>query len=107
VLPVHGLGEALLTVGTVVIEVTPSAWTVICEGKSGDGIVIIGLTPPLSISVAPSGMDPPESNDPDVAPGVKRGDTLPVDDTVASGAALQPLENIPPPSKVVPAAAPD
>jgi hypothetical protein len=107
VLPVHGLGEALLTLGTVVIEVTPSDWTVICEVKLGDGTVIIGLTPPLSISVAPSGMDPPESNDPDVAPGVKRGDTLPVDDTVAAGAALQPLENIPPPSKVVPAAAPD
>jgi len=107
VLPVHGLGEALLTVGTGVIEVTPSDWTVICEVKLGDGTVIIGLTPPLSISVAPSGMDPPESNDPDVAPGVNRGDTLPVDDTVAAGAALQPLENIPPPSKVVPAAAPD
>jgi len=100
---VHGLGEALLTVGTVVIEIAPS----VCKVKLGDGTVIIGLTPPLSISVAPNGMDPPESNDPDVAPGVKRGDTLPVDDTVAAGAALQPLENIPPPSKVVAAAAPD
>ena len=95
----HGLKEALLTVGTAIVEATPSDGLVIGEAMLGDGTVIIGLTPPLSISVAPSGIDPPESKDPDVAPGRKSGDALPVADSVAAGPALQPLGDIPPPSK--------
>jgi len=76
---------------------------VIVDVTSGDGTVIKGLTPALSISVAPSGMAPPASDDPPVAPGVKSGDAVPADDTVAEGPKAQPPEDIPPPSKGEPA----
>ena len=69
-------------------------------GIVGGGTVIVGLTPPLSISVAPSGMAPPASNDPGVGPGVESGDAVPVEDTVAEDPKLQPVEDNPPPSKV-------
>jgi hypothetical protein len=89
VLAVHGLEEVMLTPGDTVM---------------GDaGIVIIGLTPGLSISVASSGIVPPASSEPGVAPGVKSGDAMPVDDTVVDDAALQPLEAMPPPPNVEPA----
>lgn len=81
VLPVFGLGEVMLTFG-----------------MAGGGNVIIGLTPPPSISVAPSGMVPLASNE----PGVGSGDAMPVDGTVADAPELQLLEDVPPPSKVEP-----
>src|SRR4051794_27811647 len=92
--------------GSCRVEACPTDQSVIDEVMLGDGTVIIGLTPVLSISVAPRGIDPPESKDPDVAPGVKSGDALPVDDTVAAAGELQPVE-LPPPSKVEPAATAD
>src|SRR3954464_12512560 len=92
--------------GSCRVEACPTDQSVIDEVMLGDGTVIIGLTPVLSISVAPSGTDPPESKNPDVAPAGKTADALPVHDTVAAGAELQPPE-LPPPSKVEPAATAD
>jgi hypothetical protein len=85
VLPVHWLEEVILT---PVDEVMGDA-----------GTVIIGLTPALSISVASSGTVPPASSDPGTAPGVKSGEAMPVDETDAGS---QPLDDMPPPSKVEP-----
>jgi hypothetical protein len=105
VLPVHGLEleEWMLRLGIVIVA--PDARPVVCDVTLDDGTVIIGLTPALSISVEPSGMVPPPSNDPEVAPGVKSGEASPVEDTVADDPEVQALEDSPPPSKVVPAEA--
>ena len=75
--PVHWL-EAILT---PVDEVTGDA-----------GIVIIGPTPALSISVASSGTVPPREQRPGRCAGSEERQAMPVDET---DAALQPLDDMP------------
>jgi hypothetical protein len=81
----------------------------------GAGTPINELTPPLSSSVAPSGMAPPPRFDVALAPGFDSGEAVPVDDTTPDDGAEQLLEVVadamPPPSNdddapVVPMAAP-
>jgi hypothetical protein len=72
---------------------------------SGPGTLIIGLTPALPISVAPSGTVPPFSVDPAFAAGFASGDPIPVDDAVL-GAEAQELDTIAVPDGKLPAATP-
>lgn len=70
----------------------------------GPGTAISGLTPPLSISVAPSGIVPPFRFDPLIV-GVDSGEAVPAVDKL-DDAAVQPVETVepaalnPPPSNV-------
>ena len=81
----------------------------------GAGTPISELTPPLSSSVAPSGIAPLPRLDVALAPGVDSGEAVPADETTPDDGKEQPLEvvadAIPPPSNedvvpVVPIAAP-
>jgi len=72
---------------------------------SGPGTLIIGLTPALPISVAPSGIVPPLSVDPAFAAGFASGDAIPVDDVVPVVEA-QELDMIAVPYGKLPAAIP-
>jgi hypothetical protein len=81
----------------------------------GAGTPINELTPPLSSSVAPSGMAPPPRFDVALAPGVDSGEAVPADETTPDDGNEQLFEvvaeAIPPPSNddvvpVVPMAAP-
>jgi hypothetical protein len=72
---------------------------------SGPGTLIIGLTPALPISVAPSGMVPPFSVDPAFAAGFASGDAIPVDGVVPVVEA-QELDTIAVPDGKLPAATP-
>jgi hypothetical protein len=81
----------------------------------GAGTPINELTPPLSISVAPSGTAPPPRFDVALTPGVDSGEAVPVDETTPNDGKEQPFEVaaelIPPPSNddvvpIVPKAAP-
>jgi hypothetical protein len=105
VLPVHGLEEVVLRLGIAIVA--PGDKSVVCEVTPGEGTVIIGLTPALSISVEPSDIVPPPSDEPGVVPGVKSGEALPVEETGVENPDVQPLDDIPPPSKAEPAVAVD
>jgi hypothetical protein len=81
----------------------------------GAGTPINELTPPLSSSVAPSGIAPPPRFDVALAPGVDSGEAVPLDETTPDDGNEQLLEVVaeamPPPSNddvvpVVPMAAP-
>jgi hypothetical protein len=81
----------------------------------GAGTPINELTPPLSSSVAPSGIAPPPRFDVALAPGLDSGEAVPVDETTPDDGAEQLLEVVadamPPPSNddvvpVVPIVAP-
>jgi hypothetical protein len=101
-LPGQAVGEGIVITGEFAAANVPVAGSVPAElvsgaGTTGAGIVITGLTPALLISVDPSGIAPPASDDPGAAPGVRSGEAVPVEETVA---ALQPAGDIPPPSKV-------
>jgi hypothetical protein len=81
----------------------------------GAGTPINELTPPLSISVAPSGIAPPPRFDVPIAPGFDSGEAVPVDETTLDDGKEQLFEVVaeamPPPSNddvvpVVPEAAP-
>ena len=109
VLPVHGLAEVTPSVGTLIVEVTPSCMVVV-DVRLGGETVVIGLTPPPVISIEPRGTVPPDSSDPVGVPGMKSGDALPADDvvpvpvgdTTVADPEVQPPEVIAPPSKVEP-----
>jgi hypothetical protein len=64
------------------------------------GMVISGLMPALSISVAPSGMVPPLSVKLDVDPGVDSGDAVPLGDSAWVEVQLDVELADPPPSKL-------
>jgi hypothetical protein len=70
----------------------------------GNGTPISGLTPPLSISVAPSGIVPPFSVVLEVVPDVDSGEATPVEvmllDPQTEVELIDPLELNPLPSKV-------
>jgi hypothetical protein len=71
----------------------------------GTGTVIMGLTPPLSISVAPSGIMPPLSIELELLPGFDSGEAVPPRDSVCEEVQLD-VEVVdgtavnPPPSNV-------
>jgi len=71
----------------------------------GAGTVIMGLTPPLSISVAPSGIMPPLSVELEPPPGFDSGEAVPPGDSVCEEVQLD-VEVVdgtavnPPPSNV-------
>jgi hypothetical protein len=70
----------------------------------GAGMPISGLTPPLSISVAPSGMAPLPRFDVALAPWIDSGEAVPADETTPDDGKEQPFEvdaeAAPPPSNV-------
>jgi hypothetical protein len=67
----------------------------------------MGLIPPLSISVAPSGIVPPLSVKPELLPGLDSGEAVPLETATPDDVQLD-VEVSPPPSKVelVPGALP-
>lgn len=70
----------------------------------GGDTVIKGLTPPLSISVAPRGIVLPAWLNPEFDPDVESGEAVPVEDTVGDAQldveATDPAGLYPPPSNV-------
>jgi hypothetical protein len=71
----------------------------------GAGTLSMGLTPPLSISVAPSGIVPPLSEEFEVTPGLDSGEAVAPEDSSCVDAQLDievadPATINPPPSKV-------
>jgi hypothetical protein len=71
----------------------------------GNGTLISGLTPPLSISVAPSGIVPPFSVRPVFVPAVDSGEAEPLElrlfvDVQLDIELTEPVELNPPPSKL-------
>jgi hypothetical protein len=79
--PVHGDGDVML----------------------GTGTVISGLTPPLPISVEPSGIAPPFSLRLALAPAADSGEAVPLIETEGEsthGVVAEPPAGRPPPSKV-------
>jgi hypothetical protein len=75
VVPPHAFKVGIVMVGALVVERTPGVCSIAAELVSGDettsdGTVTIGLTPTPTISVDPSGMVPPPSDELAVAPGV-------------------------------------
>jgi hypothetical protein len=82
-------------IGPIPVDEPTQVVVVVAGGDTG----MSGLTPPLSISVAPSGVVLPDSPNPVIEPGVDIGDAIPLDDIVAD-AQLDAVPAKPPPSKV-------
>ena len=72
------------------------------DGEAPDiGMVINGLTPPLSISVAPSGIVPPFNVAFELAPGMESTEAVPAGVVAPIDPQVEPAaEPIPPPSNV-------
>jgi hypothetical protein len=100
-------GAPTLTLVDPAAEVEPTIVAEPAHGVAllGAGTVSMGLTPPLSNSVAPSGIVPPLSLRLELPPGLDSGEAVPAGDSTCDDVQLDvevadPVALNPPPSKV-------